>query len=209
MPSAVVHMAVANEVNKKIKRSYDKFMIGSIAPDISKCIGEDRSISHFSYDDPRGVPRIDKFLEKYKDYLDDDFVMGYFVHLYTDYLWEKYFIPEIYDEHMIKKLDGTTFKCSGQTALVYIYNDYTNLNTRLFDEYDMDLHIFYNPLPYIENIISEIPMDKLNKLMDAMSLIIENTKLHKDYVFDINNINKFIETSTNLIIAKIEEILSE
>lgn len=208
MPSAVIHMAVANEVNKKIKRNYDKFMIGAIAPDIAKQIGLPRSTSHFSFDDPSGIPKIDKFLEKYHDDLDDDFVMGYFVHLYTDYLWGKYFIPEIYDESMIKKLDGSSFNCSERTALIYIYNDYTNLNIQLFDEYDMDLHIFYNELPRFDSIIKEIPMDRLNVLMDAMSLIIENTKTHKDYVFDINNIKRFISISTDLINAKIEEILS-
>ena len=31
-------------------------------------------------------------INKYKNHLNDDFVMGYFIHLYTDYLWFKYFI---------------------------------------------------------------------------------------------------------------------
>ena len=39
-----------------------------------------------------------------------------------------------------------------------IYNDYTNLNTVLLDEYNMDLNIFYNEPPQLDNIIQEIPM---------------------------------------------------
>ena len=88
----------------------------------------------------------------------------------------------------------------------YIYNDYTNLNIRLLDEYDLDLKIFYNDLPKFKDIIEEIRMDKLNLLIDKTSLIIENTKLRKEYVFDISNIKQFIDTSSKLILAKLEEL---
>ena len=99
MASAVIHMTVASEINKVLKRDYDKLIIGSIAPDISKIIGETKLRSHFlvTEENNNNIPNIDVFLSAYKEYLYDDFVMGYFIHLYTDYLWFKYFIPEIYD----------------------------------------------------------------------------------------------------------------
>ena len=206
MPSAIVHLAVANEVNKKLRRNKSEFLIGAIAPDIAKQIGLKRGVTHFCYGDPYGIPKMDKFLEKYQNKLDNDFVLGYYVHLYTDYLWEKYFISEIYDYNMIKKLDGSTFKCNEKTALLYIYNDYTNLNTRLIDDYNMDLSIFYNELPKLESIIDEIPMNKLPILMNAMSIIIENAKERKDYVFNVENVEKFISTAVDLIQANIEEL---
>ncbi len=49
-------------------------------------------------------------------------------------------------------------------------------------------------------------MDKLQLLIDKTSLIIENTNRKKDYIFDIDNIKQFIETSTKLILAKLEEM---
>jgi len=49
---------------------------------------------------------------------------------------------------MISKLDGSIVKCNGNMLSLYIYNDYTNLNTRLLDEYNMNLHIFYSEIPY-------------------------------------------------------------
>ncbi len=70
----------------------------------------------------------------------------------------------------------------------------------------MDLSIFYNELPELENIIEEIPMDKIQMIVDKVSVIIENTKVHKDYVFDVSSIETFINTSTNLILAKLEEL---
>ena len=208
MASSVIHMAVANEVNKIIKRDLDKILIGSIAPDISKHIGKTKEESHFLIDHNSDIPDISRFLKKYQRNLNDDFVMGYFIHLYTYYLWFNYFLKEIYNEdtNMITKLDGTEFKCKGNMLSLYIYNDYTNLNLRLLEKYNMDLHIFYNAVPKFKNIIDEIPMDEINIIINATKDIIENTKVHKDLVFDITNIINFIELSTKLIIAELKEI---
>ena len=208
MASSVIHMAVANEINKVIKKDTHKLLIGSIAPDISKHLGETKVKSHFLDSEDTDIPNIDKFLNKYKDKLDDDFVMGYYIHLYTDYLWFKYFISEIYNEenNMITKLDGSIVKCNGNMLDFYIYNDYTNMNIKLLDEYNMDVSIFYEEIPYLENIIDEIPMDKIKTIVDKTSIIIENTKEHKDFVFNIENIKKFIERSTELILAQLKKL---
>jgi len=211
MASAVIHMTVASEINKVLKRDYDKLIIGSLAPDISKIIGETKLRSHFlvTLENNNNIPNIDVFLSAYKEYLYDDFVMGYFIHLYTDYLWFKYFIPEIYDKVSIKKLDGTVIKCTKEMASTYIYNDYTNLNIDLIDKYELNLKIFYSELPKIDPIITEIPMNRLDLLIEKMGLIIKNTKVNKSYVFDLENIDSFIKMSIELTLAKIKEIENE
>lgn len=206
MASLVIHMIVANEVNKSIKYDSNKLLIGAIAPDISKLIGETKVKSHFLDSLENDVPNINKFLRKYKDKINDDFVMGYFIHLYTDYLWFRYFIPEFYSEPMITKLDGSIVKCNGNMISLYIYNDYTNLNKQLLDEYNLDLKFFYSKIPEIENIIEEIPIEKLNLIINKCSEIIINTKEKKNLIFDIKNVKKFIDLSVELIIAKINEI---
>ena len=206
MASSVIHMAVANEINKTLKRNNGRLLIGSIAPDISKLIGETKLKSHFLDNVDVDLPNIDRFLDKYRKNLDDDFVMGYFIHLYTDYLWEKYFVSEFYNDDMVTKLDGTKVKCEGRMILLYMYNDYTNLNVKLLDEYNMDLSIFYNEPPEFKNIIKEIPMDRLDVILNQASVIIENTKEHKDFLFNIENIKKFISLCVKLTLAKIEEI---
>ena len=208
MASSVIHMAVANEINKVIKKDTHKLLIGSIAPDISKHLGETKVKSHFLDSDDTNIPNIDKFLNKYKSKLNDDFVIGYYIHLYTDYLWFKYFISEIYNEenNMITKLDGSIVKCNGNMLSIYIYNDYTNMNMKLLDEYNMDLSIFYEEIPYLKNIIDEIPMNEIKTIVDKTSIIIKNSKEHKDFVFNIENIKKFIERSTELILAQLKEL---
>ncbi len=205
MASSAIHMAVAHEINKVIKRDYDRLLIGSIAPDISKQVGQSKIKSHFLDNDSTDIPNIEKFLFKYRDKINDDFVLGYFIHLYTDYLWFKYFIPEFCEDDMITKLDGSVVKCTGNMLSMYIYNDYTNLNLQLFDEYDMDLHIFYEEHPPLDNIIEEIPMEDIQIIIDTASVIIENSKVYRDFTFDIRNIRKFIDFSVELIVAKICE----
>ena len=110
MASSIIHIAVANEINKELKRDKSRILIGTIAPDISKHIGEGKKDSHFLDDGTKDIPNMQKFLSKYAKYLDDDFVLGYYIHLYTDYLWFKYFIPDIYDESkdLITKIDEST-----------------------------------------------------------------------------------------------------
>lgn len=206
MASAIIHIAVASEINKTLKLNESKYLIGSIAPDIAKHIGETKLKSHFQ-DRDDGIPNLQKFLDKYGDKLHDPFILGYYIHIYTDYLWFKYFIPEVFDKDtsMIKKLNGEIVKCNGDMKKQYIYNDYTNLNRQVIDEYDLNLKIFYNDPPVFENGIEEIPMEKIDLLLDKMGLIIASTNEHKNFIFDITNIKKFVETSTKIILSDIEE----
>ena len=206
MASSIIHMAVANEINKRIKRNNDKLLIGSIAPDITKQLGETKEKSHFLDDVKTGIPNIDSFLKKYKDKLNDDFVLGYYIHLYTDYLWYKYFITSYVHNDYITKIDGTVVKCTEGMLILYIYNDYTNLGIQLIDEYNLDLSIFYNEIPVFENIIQEIPMDKIKIIVDKMSIIIENSKMTKNLIFNIDSVKTFIDTSVDLIINELKKL---
>ena len=147
------------------------------------------------------------FLKKYKNNLNDDFVLGYYIHLYTDYLWFKYFISEIINKDCIRKLDDSLIKTDKKTIWQYIYEDYTNLNIQLVDKYELDLKIFYNEIPDMEPIIEEIPMHKLNIVVDKAGVILANSKTKKEYVFNLENIEQFINTSTDLIISELKKEL--
>ena len=204
MASSLIHMAVAKEINKELKRDEEKLLIGTIAPDIAKLINESKVKSHFLDDKDSNIPNIDKFLLKYKNNLNDDFVMGYYIHLYTDYLWFKYFLTEISDDNMITKLNGDKIKLNGNMQVLYIYNDYTNLNIELIKKYDIDVEFLYNyNLNGLPNIIEEISYDKLDILFNQVSKIIEISKLDKQFVFNLENVENFIELCTSLILSEI------
>lgn len=204
MASTIIHMCVANEVNKKIKvKNYNEFLLGAIAPDLSKLIGYKRDESHFIDHNISSFPCIEKFLKKYGDKLDSDFLLGYFVHLYTDYLWYKYFMKDIYNKNLISSKDGTKLKYDKQTFRKFVYNDYTNLNVKLIDAYNLDLSLFYNPLVLPNLFMDEIPINRLQVLLDNASVIIENSKTTKSYFFDVDEVLKFISDSAYLIYKKI------
>lgn len=206
MASSMIHMVVANEINKKLNRDTYKLLIGTIAPDISKLVGETKVKSHFVDGEFDSIPNIDRFLNKYKNYLYDDFVMGYYIHLYTDYLWFKYFLDNVDYSSMITSIDGTKVFCNKDDFIKYVYNDYTNLNIKLIDKYNMDLKIFYNDIPEITHIIDEIPMDKLGLIVDKTSNIIANSKMKTAYLFNLKNTENFIKLATELILSYIEKL---
>lgn len=118
-------------------------------------------------------------------------MLGYFVHLYTDYLWFKYFIRDIKYKGLITLRDGTKIDYEENTFRKYLYNDYTDLNVKLLDEYNLDLSLFYNPVITPNVKMDEIPIDRLQELVDASSVIIENSKSKKIYLFDMTNIKEF------------------
>lgn len=207
MASSVIHMCVAKTINETLKiQEENMLLLGSIAPDISKHLGESKTRSHFLDDDKK--ININRFLEKYKNRLSHPFILGYFIHLYTDLLWDKYFVSDIVQKGAIKLLNGDKVPQDKVTYKKLIYSDYTNLNVILLDEYQLDLSLFYNEaiVPDIE--MEEIPVDRLYKLLDYTGVIIANTKEEKAYTFSLENIKPFIETSSHLILAEILELFS-
>ena len=206
MASSVIHMCVASEINKQLKMDKNQLLLGSIAPDISKHVGETKTRSHFftKIDEVD----IDRFLDKYKNKLSDPFMMGYFIHLYTDLLWNKYFISEIVEKDSIKLLDGSLIEKDPKIYKDLIYNDYTNLNVILLDEYNLDLSLFYSEVKLPDIFMEEIPIEKLSLLVDHTGIVIQNTKVDKAYTFDLENIKAFISLSTKLIYLEILEIIS-
>ena len=206
MASSVIHICVANEINKIIKRDSRKLLIGTIAPDISKLLGESKFYSHFLDITNNNIPNLNKFLDKYGNYLDDDFILGYYIHLYTDYLWFKYFIPNVIKGNYIKELDGTLVKYTEETFKYYIYNDYSNLNIQLIDKYNFPMKIFYEEIPYIPNIISEIPMNRLDLIVNKTGILIEESKKGKKYLFKIDDIVTFIDNSKEIILKELDNV---
>lgn len=205
MASAVIHMCVANELNKKLKRNNDLVVIGSVAPDIAKHLGETKTKSHFQ-DNDDDIPIIERFLDKYQKQLSDDFVLGYYIHLYTDYLWFKYFIPDFMANGKIYMLDGTIIPASEKDYKKYFYNDYTNLNAILIEEYNLELNILENKIPKMKNIITEIPMNQIQLIVDKTLSIIKKSQETKAYVIDKEIVNKFIDYTIEAIYSNLEEI---
>lgn len=202
MASAIIHLCVAKELNKYLNMDEKMLFLGSIAPDISKHLGETKEISHFlnpaNEDD---IPQIDKFLAKYRNELNKPFEMGYFVHLLTDKYWFRDYIYQ----YVSKYTQETGKKRLTANALKnIIYNDYTNLNITLINKYDLPLDLFSNPFELPKSKITEIPVDKLNLLIEKMGIIIEESREEKTFVFDCADIEKFISDTVKYILKDLQ-----
>ena len=205
MASSLIHICVAKEVNKFLNRDESQLLIGSIAPDIAKLINISKDITHFEKK-KKNIPNLDRFLNKYGSYLNNDFVLGYYIHLYTDYIWFKYFVPSLIDDNKIIKLNNKKENFDEEKFMEYIYDDYGSVNKSLIDDYNLDLKIFYEDLPEIDDIIEEIPIEKINVIVDKAGLIIIESKEKDNVLFDEDLINEFIEYAVDATIANIDNL---
>jgi len=202
MASAVIHLCIAKEINKYLKMNEYDLLVGAIAPDISKQINETKEISHFlDHTNEDDIPNIDRFLAKYRNDLHNPFTMGYFIHLLTDKYWFRDYVYQFIERYT---RDNVKKKITYTAIRDLIYNDYTNLNTDLIDKYTLPLDIFYEEYREPKTAITEIPVDKLDILIDKMGLIIEEAKKEKNFIFDMSDIEIFIANSVKYILKDIQ-----
>lgn len=196
MASAIIHMATAKRIKEKLNLNVNEkeYYLGTITPDISKEINRPRQETHFM---ESGRINIEKFLNKYKKYLNNSFELGYFIHLYTDLLWKDNVINKIIKNKSVVLLDGTNIEVNEKKFEKIMYNDYSNMNILLLEEYDMDLSLFYEEFEYPVINIEEVPNNFLNIIVNKMGIISANSKLDKNYLFDISLIKEFIEKTAD------------
>ena len=197
MASAVIHLCVAKKVNSYVQKNERELSLGAIAPDIAKLVGESKNRSHFlDEDDSEDTPpNFERFISKYSKELDKPFELGYLIHLMTDYYWFKDYVYKYIEDY-------TNDKSVTYTAIKnIIYNDYTSLNQDLIDDYMLDLYYFQNQIEYPKSVIDEIPMDKLDVLVEKMGLVIKNMGDNKSIMIDEKTIIQFIESCSNKIIS--------
>ena len=202
MASAIIHLCIAKEVNKVLGMDEKLLFLGTIAPDISKQIGQSKEISHFlDHSNEDDIPNIDRFLKKYEAELEHPFEMGYFIHLLTDKYWFRDYVYNYIERYASE---------SGKKDLTYsalkqlIYDDYTNINIDLIDKYGLSLELFYEDFKYPNSKITEIPMDKLPIIVEKMGMIIKESKEEKTFIFDTYDIVKFIDETVKYIIRDIQ-----
>lgn len=202
MASAIIHLCVAKEVNKVLRMDEKLLFLGTIAPDISKQIGQSKEISHFlDHSNEDDIPNIDAFLKKYRSELIHPFEMGYFIHLLTDKYWYRDYVYKYVERYVVE---------NGKKDLTYsamkqlIYDDYTNINIDLIDKYGLSLELFYEEFKYPTSKITEIPMDKLSIIVEKMGIIIEESKEEKTFLFDTYDIVKFIDETVKYIVRDVQ-----
>ena len=102
MPCWTIHLGVATKLNEKYKLNKDQFLYGSILPDVMSTNPYGRDFSHFfgtKYHDicpEEIITDTEAFKEAYQDRLDKDIILGYYVHILTDYFFNDYVFRKFY-----------------------------------------------------------------------------------------------------------------
>ena len=209
MASTIIHLAVAKELERRrkdIKNQYD-YYLGSIAPDLAKQIGMSKDESHFiknSYKE--NVPNLKLFEYKYPNYQRIPYDLGYYVHLFTDKEWYTNYIDNVTQENSLRLLDGTIIASTKEEIQQLIYSDYTNLNVKIIEAYDLDLSLFYEEFKVPETDIIELPAEKIDILINKMGIILQNSTNEKTYSLDIESIKNFINQTVDKLEKELEII---
>ena len=85
-----------------------------------------------------------------------------------------------------------------------IYRDYTRLNMKLIDEYELNLYFMCNNIILPSSKIEEIPIDKLQLVIDKMSIIIKELDDSKTVMFDMDDINEFVLECSKMVIRDLK-----
>ena len=207
MASVVIHACVAKEINKTLNiKNEEQFLLGSIAPDLGKMINIDRTITHFLIDNNKDSPiDLDKFLNKYGMHLNDPFVLGYYIHLYTDKVWEDLFLDKYISDTEIKLLNGKIIPNTDKNYKKVIYEDYNNLNNILVNLYHIDIDKLKESIENSNTLVSEINPKKLAPIFELAKK--KNKEEKEMNVFNLNDILEFIKNTSNKFLTENKKLI--
>lgn len=224
MPSWITHLVTANKLFDRLDiNDKNSFLFGNIMPDIlnnyivkDTNVHRDYEITHFTA--PlviNGIkyefPNFKNFFEEYKEKLDNPVVCGFYVHLLTDYFWNKLSYEKYFRNNNglveVKFLDGTTKD--------YKYNDAIRIKQadfRIFTEY-LKNHYVVDGISYTENLLNlskeivEIPLTNqdIDKTLYEVKQYLgnESEMSETNYkLFTQDILNDYLEESINFIIKK-------
>ena len=206
MPAGSYHLSVAKIVNKELHQDEYVFNIASIAPDCwrhSK-FHSDKHTSHFSI--PYEMNGLNVFIEdyktfynKYKNNLDDPFVLGYLIHLMTDFYYKENVTSryqfKIDGVKKIKTKDGY-FEGTNEEIKEYLHNQNAIATAKIAKHFNVDV-IGLDKV--IECFVDEIDLSGLintiNYINEAnFKVFTSESEIYEDddLFNDVINCSKFI-----------------
>ena len=211
MPSFTFHEAIAKEVNKKLEMNEEILLLGSIAPDCwrnAKKYGmENRKLSHFStlesYDERYWI-----FYKKYKDELDSPFVMGYLIHLMSDYYWRKMVTDKIKifidGKLYYRNKDGSLYDVSNnKDSLKYENYNIHGLDSKLFAYYKLKEMKHIENIEGLNNPIEELDLTGLNDTIDYANRMLKMNRSYPTPLYDFEDVIKYFKVISDIIYDEI------
>lgn len=219
MASVLTHFLIAENYIEKFKNFDEEdivsFLVGAVAADTPNSLGkgfEEREASHFgsspsmtllekgNFNLDGDVLSYDSFFDKYKNQLDDPFIEGYLLHLYTDKRWFTEIITELLNKYAseIKENAKTAYDLSFKEAILW----YTKNLYQTYNAHDIFFHPYIN-LEHIKKMsmydVRKCPVDIINKQDLEIMLANFKAKCEENAKEDgISELDLLISTDTML-----------
>ncbi len=205
MASTIVHFTIALRIKNKLRiNNLNDYLLGSIAPDIGKLTNVPKEITHFTNNNPDYIPDVDLFIKEYPNYKENDFLLGYFVHLFADKIWFGELLKEVVYDNKTHFLDGTITEFDHDKFYDYLYLDYDNLNKRVIKKYNINYDFLKKPFIKPNTNIREIDVNKLPLLIEKTIYFIEHDKSKQLYLVSEDMINEYIDHTIQKTINYLE-----
>lgn len=228
MPSWITHLVTANKLLNRIEiKDKNSFLFGNVMPDIlNNYIVKDTNVhrqyksTHFTDEIMiNGIkyefPNPDKFLEEYKEKMNNPVIYGFYVHLLTDYFWNKISYTNHFKEHNglveIQFVDGTIQDFEFDDAIRIKQKDFAMFTDFLKNNNIIERINYSDDLVHLSNEITELPLTKadiektlteVDKFLYGEEILVEsNYKL-----FTQDKLNDYLEESVDYIIERLNAI---
>lgn len=180
MPSAVIHICVAKKVKKNLGND---FIVGAVAPDCWRNNDEEnRMRTHFSTNNDKNENYF-AFYEKYKNNISNPFILGYLIHLITDFYYRNY----------VTKISAHSFHLHQNN--IYLANQLTNYFN--LDKINSNINI-------PENIVNEKALIKTINYINENELI---NKVVPNEIYDFNDVIKNINNCSIFVSKELDKLI--
>ncbi|MBU9675067.1 zinc dependent phospholipase C family protein [Planococcus sp. CP5-4] len=194
MGSRMMHLIIAGHVAERMEISdRPRFLLGGVAPDAVHG-REQKTKSHYyegSVDDGTRRVNYEGFMQKYKEQMKDEFILGYVVHLVGDAVWMK----DIYFKKDLKnRIDADP------SVLEKWHADFRKLNSMLVNQFycaGLEQQLASAELP--ETLIEEIEVNNLRKFTEETLGDFHSTKLSSSRdleIYSVAEITGYIKSAT-------------
>lgn len=157
MPAWGTHLATANRILENLQIEKYSFLFGNILPDVNngyiiknisclKTYEETHYFKQYNFEGQKEyLPDIQSFFHDYKEKINNPIILGYFVHLLTDYYWNKEFYLKYgilnNEKERIGLMTNTQEKnfCNREEARKIKVNDFNLFSKTLYQENKIEL----------------------------------------------------------------------
>lgn len=183
MPAGAIHMCVTKVVLNKLNIDISmNHYLGTVAPDSWRNSSSTKAETHFIEDNDSLNYDYEYFYKKYRNDLDNKFVLGYLIHLITDRYW--------HTNNFI-----TTTLSNDE------YNDLNKVCSNLISK--LKIPKLYLP-NNINNPIKELDIAGLNKTIDYLNSV--NYLEDKDSKFDVDELIICINRTALFVISELKRL---